>query len=90
MKVVPLPRNMSFRNGRYWLLVWSVQERGYVVKNRGAGLKVCNNAAKGVDVILALQWTCHMHAKSFHHSRLDFSVFGQEERLYAMSCACFV
>ena len=81
---------MSFHNGLYWLLYWSVEDRGSVVKNRGAGLKVCNKAPNGVDVILALQWTCHMHAKSFHHSHLDFSVFGQEERLSAVSRACFV
>ena len=81
---------MSFHNCIYWLLYWSVEDRGSVVKNRGAGLKVCNEAAKGVDVILALQWTCHMHAKSAHHSRLDFSAFGQEEPLYAVSRACFV
>ena len=74
----------SFHNGLYQLSRWSVEDRGSAVKNRGAGLKVCNKAAKGVDVILALQCTCHMHAKSFHHGHLDFSVFGQEERLYVV------
>ena len=32
-----LARSMSFHNGRYWLLYRIVEDRGLVVKRRGAG-----------------------------------------------------